>query len=165
MGCDFYIYVYLEIEHTNGISYYELPTIRGYYCEMDCGIYDSDDDETDRYYNSIEYKKMYKTMRRISLTPRVPVVVFNNNSFITNKFKTKYLPFIQNKLDKKYVEKYCVYEDTGTFTNIREVIKITKKEIRFEPGEGGPCLHLSNNEEKEEEEEEEESNSGHDNDE
>ena len=46
MGCDFYIYIYLEIEHTKGISYYELPTMRGYYCDLECGVCDSDDDET-----------------------------------------------------------------------------------------------------------------------
>ena len=38
MGCDYYIYVYLEIHHTNGISYYPLPTIRGYYCDLECVI-------------------------------------------------------------------------------------------------------------------------------
>ena len=51
-GCDFYIYVYLEIQHVNGVSYYQFPTIRGYYCELECGIYDSNDDEKDDYYNS-----------------------------------------------------------------------------------------------------------------
>ena len=53
MGCDFYIYVYLEIHHINGISYYELPTIRGYYCDLECGVCDIDDDENNYYYNSI----------------------------------------------------------------------------------------------------------------
>lgn len=31
MGCDYYIHVYLEIQHTNGISYHEFDSIRGYY--------------------------------------------------------------------------------------------------------------------------------------
>ena len=35
MACDFYIYTYLEIQHIHGLSYYELPTIRGYYCELE----------------------------------------------------------------------------------------------------------------------------------
>ena len=52
MGCDFYIHDYLEIHHINGISYYELPTIRGYYCDLECGVCDSDE----YYYNSMEYK-------------------------------------------------------------------------------------------------------------
>lgn len=40
MGCDYYINVYLEIEHINGISYYELSLIRGYFSDLECGIYE-----------------------------------------------------------------------------------------------------------------------------
>jgi hypothetical protein len=36
----------------------------------------------------------------------------------------KYLPIIQNKINNKYVEKYCRYEDTGTFTCIEEIINV-----------------------------------------
>lgn len=133
MGCDFYIYVYLEIHHINGISYCELPTIRGYYCDLECGVYDSDDDEIDHYYNSIEYNVLYENMKKICLTPRKPVVIYDNNSFITSKFEMKYLPIIQNKINKKYVKKYTRYEDTGGFTNIEQIIKVVKKEERYEP--------------------------------
>jgi len=112
MGCDFYIFVYLEIQHINGISYYELPTIRGYYCDLDCGIYDSDDDVIDYYYNSIEYNTLYENMKKICLTPRKPVVIYDNNSFISSKFEIKYLAIIQNKINKKYVKKYTRYEET-----------------------------------------------------
>jgi hypothetical protein len=69
MGCDFYIYVYLEIQHTNGISYYQFPTIRGYYCDIECGIYDSDDDEEDYYYNSEEYETLYNNMKKMCVNP------------------------------------------------------------------------------------------------
>ena len=133
MGCDFYIYVYLEIQHINGISYYELPTIRGYYCDLECGVYDSDDDEIDYYYNSIEYNALYENMKKICLTPRKPVVIYDNNSFISSKFEMKYLPIIQNKINKKYVKKYSRYEDTGIFTNIEQLIKVVKKEERYDP--------------------------------
>jgi hypothetical protein len=34
MGADFYIRIYLKIEHNNGISYYELPTQRGYFFDF-----------------------------------------------------------------------------------------------------------------------------------
>jgi hypothetical protein len=137
MGCDYYIHVYLEIHHINGISYYELPTIRGYYCDLECGVIDSDDDENDHYYNSIEYITLYKNMKKICLTPRKPVVIYNNNSFISQKLEMKYLPFIQNKINKQYVEKYIHYryKDTGKFKRIDEVIKIIKKEERYAPFE------------------------------
>ena len=136
MGCDFYIYTYLEIQHVNGLSYYELPTIRGYYCELECGVCDSDDDEND-YYNSTEYNTLYENMKKICLTPRKPVVIYNNNSFISPKLELKYLPIIQNKINKKYVEKYIRYryKDTGKFKSIDEVIKIVKKEERYDPYE------------------------------
>jgi hypothetical protein len=135
MGCDFYIHVYLEIEHINGISYYELPTIRGYYCDLECGVCDSDDDENDYYYNSIEYKTLYENMKKMCLTPRKPVVIYNNNSFISPKFEMKYLPIIKNKINKKYVEKYASYEDTGVLTSIEQIIKVVKKEQRYDPFE------------------------------
>jgi hypothetical protein len=131
MGCDFYIDVYLEIQHTNGISYYKLPTIRGYYCDLECGVHDSDD-EID-YSNSIEYKRLYENMKKICLTPRKPIVIYDNNSFIKPKFEIKYLPIIQNKINKKHVEEYNTrYKDTGVFTNIEQIIKIVKKEERYE---------------------------------
>ena len=130
MGCDYYIYVYLEIQHKNGISYYELPTIRRYYCDLECGVCDSDDDENDYYYNSIEYKLLYENMKKICLTPRKPVVIYDNNSFISSKLEMKYLPFIQNKINNKYLEKNIQYKDTGIFTRIEEIVKVVKKEER-----------------------------------
>jgi len=133
MGADYFIYIYLEIEHSQGISYYHFPTKRGYYCDLDCGFYDSDDDENDIYYNSIEYKTLYQDMQEISLTPRKPVIIYNNHSFVTPKFETKYVPIIQDKINKKYVEEYVRHEDTGSFTSIDQVIQITKKEERYDP--------------------------------
>jgi hypothetical protein len=132
MGCDFYIHVYLEIEHSKGISYYEFPSIRGYYCDLECGVCDSDDDEKDYYYNSTEYKSLYENMKKICLTPRKPIIIYNNNSFISPKLEMKYLPIILDKINKKNVNKYPRYKDTGTFTSIEQVIRITKKEDRYD---------------------------------
>ena len=132
MGCDYYINVYLEIEHINGISYYEFPTIRGYYCELDCGIYDSDDEEEDHYYNSSEFNTIADLMVKISLTPRNPVVIYENNSFKTQHIEKKYLPKIEEIMHKKYDYRYPRYKDTGTFNSLDQVIKITKKEKRYE---------------------------------
>jgi len=132
MGCDFYIRIYLEIQHKNGISYCEFPSMRGYFCELDRGICDSDDDENDNY-NSIEYEILYNNMKNFYLTPRSPIVIYNNNSFTSPKFEMKYLPIIQDKIDKKNANKYPRYEDTGTFTSIEQVIKVIKKEERYEP--------------------------------
>jgi hypothetical protein len=135
MGCDFYIYIYLEIQHSKGISYYEFPSIRGYYCDLECGICDSDDDENNYYYNSRDYKILYANMKKVCLTPRKPVIIYNNNSFISQKLETKYLPIIQDKINKKYINKYPRYKDTGIFRNIDQIIQVTKKEERYDPYE------------------------------
>jgi hypothetical protein len=45
----------------------------------------------------------------------------------------KYLPIIQNKIKKTYVEKYARYKDTGIFTSIEEIINVIKKEERYDP--------------------------------
>ena len=135
MGCDFYIHVYLEIHHINGISYYELPTIRGYYCDLECGVCDSDDDENDYYYNSMEYKTLYEHMKKICLTPRKPVVIYNNNSFVSPKLEMKYLPIIKSKINKKNVKEFNRHEDTGIFTSLEQIINVVKKEERYDPYE------------------------------
>lgn len=132
MGCDFYISTYLEIQHDNGISYYEFPSIRGNYCDLDCGICDSDEDEKDYYYNTTEYFTLYENMKKMCLTPRKPVVIYSDNSFKDQKFEKKYLSIIHDKINKKYDKKYSRYKDTATFTSIEQVIKITKKEDRYE---------------------------------
>ena len=131
MGCDYYIHVYLEIEHTNGVSYLEFYSIRGYYCECECGIYDSDEEECDRYYNTPEHKAYYEHMTNICLTPRKPIVIYENKSFANRHFENKYAPIIRNKINNKKVEKDTRYKDTGKLTNMDQVIRITKKEDRY----------------------------------
>lgn len=133
MGCDFYIHVYLEIQHINGISYCELPTIRGYYCELDCGGGYSDDDENEYYYNSPEYLALYAHMKTQCLTPRRPVAIYAGDSFISPKREMKYLPIIRNKMNNASAEKYNRYRDTGSFTRIDQVITVVKKEERYDP--------------------------------
>lgn len=138
MGCDFYIRIYLEIHHNNGISYYEFPTMRGYFCELDRGICDSDEDEDEDEdeddYNSTEYDTLYENMKIFYLTPRKPIVIYNNHSFTSPKFEMKYLPILQEKINKKYVNKYAKHKDSGSFTSLEQVIKVIKKEERYEPG-------------------------------
>jgi hypothetical protein len=134
MGCDYYIYVYFEIEHTRGIAYYEFPIIRGYYPELECGIWDSDNEEEDYYYNSPEYCAMYESMKKICLTPRKPVIIYENHAFVSPKFETKYLDIIQTKIKQINRVKYSrIKEIGGTLTSIEQVIKITKKEDRYDP--------------------------------
>jgi hypothetical protein len=136
MGCDYYIYVYLEIEHINGISYYEFPVKRCYYCDLECGYCDSDvEDEADLYYNSNAYKELYNNMKKMCLTPNIPVVIYDNYSFLSLKFENKYGSIIQDKINNNHVNKYYRHADTGKLTSIAEIIKITKKEEIHDPYE------------------------------
>lgn len=134
MGCDYYIEVYLEIEHIHGTSYTHFQSLRGYFCELECGVYDSDDEEDERYYHSVEYNILYQDMVRFALTPRKPMVIYASNSFTKPEFETKYLKAIQAKMDPGRKQKYCHYTDTGKFTSLDQVINVTKKERRYEPG-------------------------------
>lgn len=44
MGCDYYIYTYLEITHTGGICYYQLKKKLGYYSDFIVDTVYSDED-------------------------------------------------------------------------------------------------------------------------
>ncbi len=135
MGCDFYIQIYLEIVHTGGIAYCKLPVARGYYPELDCGLYDSDDDEKDHYYHSEEYQMLSANVKKLCLTPRKPVVIYENNSFVNGHFEEKYLSVIQDKINQKQNLGPFRHTDTGILTNLNEIIKITKKEIKYDPAD------------------------------
>jgi hypothetical protein len=110
--------------------------MRGYYCELDYIDYDSDNnDDNEDNYNSIkcDYETLYDNIKKYYLTPRNPVVIYNNNSFVSTKCEMKYLPNIQDKINNKNGNKYSRYKDTGTFASIEQVIKVIKKEERYEP--------------------------------
>ena len=79
------------------------------------------------------------------LTPRKPLVLYENGKFVNQQFKKKYLPMIKNKLKGVYMEEFCLCEDVGELRDIRDIIKITKKEIRYKMGEG-PGLYKSSGE-------------------
>ena len=61
-----------------------------------------------------------------------PIIIYSNGSFVNEKFKNKYLPIIQNKINGKIKNCWINYQDTCDLTDITQIIKITKKEIRNE---------------------------------
>ena len=101
---------------------------------MEVGFYDSDDNKKDHYFRTKAYTKLYSDMISACLTCRKPVVIYNNNVFTKKKLQNKYLPILQDKLAGKYRDERCVCADTGSFTDIGEIIKVTRKEIRYEWG-------------------------------
>jgi hypothetical protein len=138
MGCDFYICVYLKIEHQQGISYCALPSIRGYYCDsLGTGHYNSDDEFSDDEEESEidkQFKFVYNEMKKLCLTPRLPFVIYEDGKFISTKVEQKYLPFVLKKLNGKNKQnEYCKYKDTGKLESVDKIIKITKMETRYDP--------------------------------
>ena len=144
MGCDFYIAVYLQIEHKCGVSYYELPSRRGWFCELGMSFDDSDDESDDCGKTPLEYIELRANMEKLCLTPRKDCVVYCDGKFVNEKLQRKYLPSILDKINGKYVEKYCVKKDTGKFSDIFDILKVTRIEDRYEAG-SGPHFVLSNN--------------------
>ena len=154
---DFYISTYLEIEHNQGISYYQLSTQCGFYCDFIrrnsaselynestyyerkySEVYNSSQDVKSEHLEKYEqltemYEKMCDILKGFTLEPRKPIVIYADKSFVGPNLEAIYLPIIQNKLNKIYVNNLCLYEDTGSFTDITEVIKITKKTELVEP--------------------------------
>jgi ethanolamine utilization protein EutA (predicted chaperonin) len=109
-----------------------------YYERNDSEVYDSSRavkyEHLEKYEQLTEmYEKMCDILKEFTLAPRKPILIYADNSFVTKKLEDKYLPIIQNKLNKIYVNNLCLYEDTGSFTDISEVIKITKKTEIVEP--------------------------------
>ena len=152
MGCDFYIYVYLEIDHCYGKAYIELPVRRGYFGDCGCGYYDSDDDEN---HFKEEYDKLYNEMIQLDLRPHPPIVIYENGYFVSHHFEDKYRPLIEKQFqinllkNQKYDNDpnyksdadedededndrfYKRYEDEGISPdNFDLVFKITRKEDR-----------------------------------
>lgn len=155
MGCDFYIYIHLEIEHLGGVFYIEIPVKRGYYGELTGGYYD--DDFEDYEHIKEEYQKLYLEMIKLDLTPYPPVVIYENDAFISSHFEQKYREIIERELknnailnlkynknnddednndedDKDSVFFKKRHEDIGIPPeNFCEILKITRKEERVRP--------------------------------
>lgn len=160
MGCDFYIYKYLEIEHKNGTAYYSLKDARGWFCELGINWYESDDEDYNPYYMSEECKQLWKDMVKLCLTPRQPFVLYKNDHFVSERVKDKYLPLLQNKINNIFINEKYIFKDTGIFESIEDIIQVTKKEIRYEPGKGdGPYFTFNDDCENEDEDTDDKENS------
>lgn len=129
MSPDFYIRKYLRIEHKNGVAYYELSMERGYFFDYGGNDYGYDSDGFEDLLKEELNNKLYMSMINYCLTPRKDVIIYENNEFINDEIKEKYLPLIENKINGPYDS---TYTDDGTFSNISEIIRITKCEHRYD---------------------------------
>jgi len=122
MGCDFYVYTYLEIKHTGGLSYIELYKQKGYFCDCIEPMMDSDDDDVEAF--DIKCQKY----RELFLQPILrPILIYENKEFVKESYKNKYHDIIQNSL----YSPRC-WRDSSPLLNVDSIISIHKKEIREE---------------------------------
>jgi len=114
MGCDYYINKYLEIKFQNKNSLrIELESNRGYYS------FSLDEDDPD-------YDEKYQEYVENILKPSMkPIIIFENNQFLTETLENKYKFLIEHEMDKynKYSECKIGFTD---------IIKIVKRESRYE---------------------------------
>lgn len=122
MGADYYVFQYLEINHSYGTSYIELFCNRGYYCNcLDPG-YDSDTD------NPRAYEEKIEKIKKIHLIPNFqPILIYNNGQYVNPRFQEKY-----NELIEYYISEGTSYwKNTGAVLEYKEdIMNIYKIEVR-----------------------------------
>lgn len=122
MGCDFFIYLYLEIKHSEGVCYIELNKRDDWFCDCLEPIMDSDDEEEN-------YKKNCDTYIKQFLNPSFePIMIYDGTRFLKQIYIDKYLDLIQQKASGLY--KY--WRDSGILLDVNHIQQIRKIEIREE---------------------------------
>ena len=144
MEPDYFIYQYLQIQHTNGVSYIQLKCIEKNYCKCISNVnndfdkdYDSDYDTVSNETNNIikhKIQHLHNKIKFLLLRPRLPIIIYENNHFISQHFKNKYEKLITKKINEKeqpfiFIE----YRDTGKLEFFDSIIRITKIECRYDP--------------------------------
>jgi len=122
MGADYYVFQYLQINHTHGVSYIELSCVRGYYCDcLDSG-YDSDTNNPRKYEEKIE------KLIELYLTPSIrPILIYNSSAFISDRFYEKYNELVEHSINQRI--KY--WKDTGDILeDKKDILNIYKIEVR-----------------------------------
>jgi len=130
MGCDYYIDVFLKIEHSDGISYLELDHIHGYFCECHMGIYEEHEDE-EPYWECEEAKYLHKRMEEFMMKPRPDLIIYSNKQYKSDFLREKYEPLILEKIEGNPKD-HIRYSDTGKLNKLDDIITVTKFEIRYE---------------------------------
>lgn len=139
MGCDYYIYTYLEITHTGGTCYYQLKTKRGYYSDFIVDPVDSDEDysgeESERI---IKLQKLREEYEKIILEPAKPKILYEDNKWTCKEYESKYQTYIDTYIDgaNSQYEKIQTgnhFEDLGEkLTDFTNIITIKKVEHRID---------------------------------
>ena len=132
MGCDYYIDIFLKIEHSGGVCYIELPCNRGYFCDCAWGIYEKEED-AEPYWHCEEAMEVRKKVEAFMLKPLPDVVIYSDKQYKSEYVKEKYEPYIMKKIEEKKSYKIR-FKDTGKLKCFDDIISVTRFEKRYEPG-------------------------------
>jgi hypothetical protein len=95
MGYDYYIYKLLKINHKSGIYYIKLSREGGYiFYEPDC---DSDDEQ-------YETERIKAHNQHLQVNTK-PVLVYQNNDFLNDNLRAKYVLKLESKLKHENINK------------------------------------------------------------
>jgi len=120
MGCDYYVYTYLEIKHREGLSYIELDRMRSWYCDCLEPNVDSDDEEENYEKYCFQYVESF-------LKPAFePIMIYDGSKFLKQRYIEKYL----NLIHEKTLGTSDYWRDEGKLLDVNHINQIRKIEIR-----------------------------------
>lgn len=138
MGCDYYIYTYLEIKHTDGVCYYQLKRKRGYYSEFDVYPEDSDEDfSVEENERLVKLEKIRENYKDIILEPTKPKIIYNNGKWTCKEYESKYITYIDTYIDGsespyKKDDGYYFKNSGEALTDFSNILEIQKVEYRID---------------------------------
>jgi len=117
MGCDYYIEKILKVKFENRTDYIIINL------ESDRGWFDFSLDEDDPDYDAKYEKYVEETLK-----PNMkPIIIYENNDFLTKKLQDKYKLLIEKEL-----KNYNKGKETDSKKEWKDIIKIVKCETRYE---------------------------------
>jgi len=126
MGCDYYVYTYLEIKHKTGKVYIELDKKKGWFCDCIEPDKDSDNEYEDEDEN---FSNRIRQYFEIFLKPGFdPILIYDGEKFLKEQFIMKYFSRIQEKLENPVP----YWRDVGKINKMQDIQKIIKIEVREE---------------------------------
>jgi len=117
MGCDYYIEKILKVKFENRTDYIIINL------ESNNGYFDFSLDEDDPDYDAKYEKYVERTLK-----PNMkPIIIYENNDFLTKKLQDKYKLLIEQEL-----KNYNKGKEPDSKKEWKDIIKIVKGETRYE---------------------------------
>ena len=106
------------------------------FCDCAWGMRDCDCDEHEvSYYQDPEYSELRAKVEVFMLKSRPETIIYTNGTFISETIQLKYQPLIDEKLQKNRVRQADADTNLHLLMEMKDIVRIVKFEIRYEPGE------------------------------